>query len=738
MGYIKNVKLVAYLTQAGRKYIASGENTKIKIPYFALSDPDVSYITASKKIFTTQKNNILPKNFITDLSGDRKNCIYSLSAGIEQRYTLEGGDCNTVGSFIGLDGEIGCTYLALTSEYPTVQFIRNINGVNQAVYDFDISNQNILSMLSSGIDIPVQLSITPLGYESVNIYLNKPSSLNNNIYLDGNKNTTNIDFIRKSDGIVYKKLSFNNLSSLKFGGNYTFNISLNQPINAIIGQISNIQFNLTKYAFIAFDRNTNSDPITYNISQKTGEIQDKIKLGVFDTSGNKVNGVSDTTSASLILESNSDISGLTLKQGFNSGTRIDNVDISKDIIINYNNITFTNETEVTVRLILNQNPSYKLGIPNTFKFKIKSRSLVKNSVGLKFKHIFNLNGTINPPLGGLTYEFINDELLEVNIIDYSKLEANDTILSIHPIFNGVSTDYALTQQYTLDISGFKSDVTKFDVSENNGMFSFFITDFPYNLDLNNTLISLNTPLNIINEIKEFEYGVYEYKIMLTNLVDLNLVGSGSVTMKVNYLAPEMEEIGLYIDSEDLTYKLDNVFEYKINNRYNEIEYTLTDYKSLGRREFGVTIRKDGTTPLSEYYFKTVDSNFYSTRDFISEDYRYDSKNNAKYTGGDYTTNYRLPNSITQSTIETIRLDQYNSAARINGHFIQNTQTTPIKIIGDTIDVRFLPTYETNAYQTPFGNKNGIYEYTLELINLKNLDFSFPNKTITIRIKLDVK
>ena len=104
MGYIKNIDLMAFLTQKGKKYILGSDNKKNLITHFSLADPDVDYYVASSQTKNTiGKKNIIPINFIPNISGvfgANDLCLKYLSDGIIQRYSLLGGD---VHEFVGPD-----------------------------------------------------------------------------------------------------------------------------------------------------------------------------------------------------------------------------------------------------------------------------------------------------------------------------------------------------------------------------------------------------------------------------------------------------------------------------------------------------------------------------------------------------------------------------------------------------------------------------------------------------------
>lgn len=629
MGYIKNVKLVAYLTQAGRKYIASGQNKKIVIPYFALSDPDVNYLIASKDLVNTQNSNILPSNFVPDLTGDRKNCIYSIANGIEQRYTVEGGDCNTVGSYIGLDGEIGCTYTALTGNYPTVQFVRDIEGVNKVIYDYDISDNNVVSFLSNGLDVPIQLSIKPLGYESVDFFINYENILSSYVSLDNNENPINIDFIRNSDGIVYKRLNFSNLSVLQYGNIYNFNLTLNNPINSIIGKINQIQFSLYKYGFIAFDRGTLQDPVTYELIGGQGEISDKIRLAIYDGNGNKISNITDTTSVSMVLDLPNGVTGFLLNQGNINGLTLSNVNTSQDITISYDNVSLPKETPLRVRLLLNQNSNFKLGKPTSFNLKVKSKVLVKNDIyfNVPYDAISTNNGltttsniVATDSEDNLIYRIDKEVFnhIEVTIFQYNKmLDFPDINFGIDLIIdspNGFpSNDYSTTESYSIKQSGNIESIVNLvdrsvvDITRRNDETSFSrlrLNEFNdvinykrFNVVDSNVPNSLGLSISydIRGEIKEFGYGIYEHTLKLIDVVDLNVLND-SVTIRFIYNKPVEEEVVEEVPIV-VNYELPNPYVVKINglglkNGQAVLTYSNGTQKSVVLRS--VISKKDNT------------------------------------------------------------------------------------------------------------------------------------------------
>ncbi len=99
MGYIKNIDLLAFLTQKGKKYMVGPDRSKFLITHFSLGDPDVDYLLASSTTRNTiGTKNILGDNFIPNLTGINGGvlCLRYLSDGIQQRSTLGGEENSAV------------------------------------------------------------------------------------------------------------------------------------------------------------------------------------------------------------------------------------------------------------------------------------------------------------------------------------------------------------------------------------------------------------------------------------------------------------------------------------------------------------------------------------------------------------------------------------------------------------------------------------------------------------------
>lgn len=104
MGFVLStpkVTLEAYYTQLGRKYLISGTTEQSKIKYFSLNDPDVNYYIAVNNNGNDEKN-VLPTGFVVDITGDKTDCIKSVSNGINQKY-FTFGDTTLNTSFTTLE-----------------------------------------------------------------------------------------------------------------------------------------------------------------------------------------------------------------------------------------------------------------------------------------------------------------------------------------------------------------------------------------------------------------------------------------------------------------------------------------------------------------------------------------------------------------------------------------------------------------------------------------------------------
>lgn len=108
MGFVistPKVTLEAYYTQLGRKYLISGTTAQSKIKYFSLTDPDVNYYIAVNTNPNEEKN-VLPTGFVVDITGDKTDCIKSVSNGISQKnFTYGSSLCsNSIARLESLSG----------------------------------------------------------------------------------------------------------------------------------------------------------------------------------------------------------------------------------------------------------------------------------------------------------------------------------------------------------------------------------------------------------------------------------------------------------------------------------------------------------------------------------------------------------------------------------------------------------------------------------------------------------
>ena len=92
MGFVSSspkIILEAYYTQLGRYNLINGTSEQSMIKYFSINDPDVNYLVAVN-INGNDEKNILPTGFVVDLTGDKNDCIKSVSAGVNQKNYLDG------------------------------------------------------------------------------------------------------------------------------------------------------------------------------------------------------------------------------------------------------------------------------------------------------------------------------------------------------------------------------------------------------------------------------------------------------------------------------------------------------------------------------------------------------------------------------------------------------------------------------------------------------------------------
>jgi hypothetical protein len=147
MGFIsKNNKVIlsAFLTQKGREFMINGSLEDFQVKYYSMSDPDVNYLVESN----------LTSGFIPDLSGNHEGGVRSLANGIEQKYTISGGD--NVG-VLGTDLKLGGLINKVGFTSKTIELTHN-------------KNKNYIE-----VDVPVMVTGSITGNEQVKVYVLPPS-----------------------------------------------------------------------------------------------------------------------------------------------------------------------------------------------------------------------------------------------------------------------------------------------------------------------------------------------------------------------------------------------------------------------------------------------------------------------------------------------------------------------------------------------------------------------------------
>jgi hypothetical protein len=161
MGYIPSpagpTALTAFITQAGRTYLVTGQPADFRIRYFSLGDPDTSYLQASQTVGAGA--NVLPAGFVPDLSGDENHVTRSMAGGVVQRNFLYGGaSVDHLGTAGLLGGAVSSVGFGTGADAATVATTVYRPGL---VYPINVP----VSVLSSGV----------LGGEQVRVSIAPPS-----------------------------------------------------------------------------------------------------------------------------------------------------------------------------------------------------------------------------------------------------------------------------------------------------------------------------------------------------------------------------------------------------------------------------------------------------------------------------------------------------------------------------------------------------------------------------------
>jgi hypothetical protein len=144
MGFISSantVTLETYLTQLGRNYLLTGEESRSKVKYFTLGDSDTNYLIAINENGSAEKN-ILTSGFVPDVTGDDTGCIKSVANGVGLKHRLK-----YVNPEVVITTDTGTTTTTTTntgSTEPASRSLRiftestTINSTNQGLNDANI------------------------------------------------------------------------------------------------------------------------------------------------------------------------------------------------------------------------------------------------------------------------------------------------------------------------------------------------------------------------------------------------------------------------------------------------------------------------------------------------------------------------------------------------------------------------------------------------------------------------
>lgn len=252
MGYVKDIDMIAYLTQKGKEHFFSGKKLNIRITHFSIADPDTNYLVASKTIYNTLgEKNILQKNFVPNISGvygSEDNCLKYVSDGIEQKYTLYGG-CPDVGEHINSDLSVTCekpipsNLLLETKTFVNGQIKDNFaisyvtndqdsSGLEQTDYVFTKVKRELNKNTTARFDLDFNYQLldengfrktSPNGYEIFNIIFNSFDTnifkIENTLYYENNNFISNPLNLQSTNKFMLLKTE--NIDET-YGGNFFY------------------------------------------------------------------------------------------------------------------------------------------------------------------------------------------------------------------------------------------------------------------------------------------------------------------------------------------------------------------------------------------------------------------------------------------------------------------------------------------------------------------------------------
>ena len=252
MGYVKDIDMIAYLTQKGKEHFFSGKKLNIRITHFSIADPDTNYLVASKTIYNTLgEKNILQKNFVPNISGvygSEDNCLKYVSDGIGQKYTLYGG-CPDVGEYINSDLSVTCekpipsNLLLETKTFVNGQIKDNFaisyvtndqdsSGLEQTDYVFTKVKRELNKNTTARFDLDFNYQLldengfrktSPNGYEIFNIIFNSFDTnifkIENTLYYENNNFISNPLNLQSTNKFMLLKTE--NIDET-YGGNFFY------------------------------------------------------------------------------------------------------------------------------------------------------------------------------------------------------------------------------------------------------------------------------------------------------------------------------------------------------------------------------------------------------------------------------------------------------------------------------------------------------------------------------------
>jgi hypothetical protein len=546
MGYVKNVEIIAYLTQKGKDYIVSGKKKHALITHFSIADPDTNYVIASSTTYNTiGEKNILKKDFIPNISGvygSEDNCLKYLSNNIIQKYSLFGGCDRGVGEFILSTNETDLNYLEVSCIKPE-PILLLIETENYNSFDITTPPFNKNAIIS---DYTIDKNIN----NDVIDYVYKNLSLRNGIgFFDIN--------------IRYKLLNMDTtlpLYKTNPKGNETFNVKFNY-----------FDSNILKEKYLI-------DPLNYNPNNSLLKFNNEDNLFILDSKED----LTQNKSGSILYISHiktADILNLP-NYGWNIVADFD--------VITYNNldgatyeinrpqeplnstinkkIRFYNPTKVgikhtnplaqndTLELTLIKRPDnkYNVKVPHNIYLNNKSPEGLENvelvlkssSIGIKNLHFSNKNNESFE-----TYNFKKDDVEFISQYEDISFEIDETLLVADQLY---LLDFAIsinnTNDYVITDSKHKIIYVRFIYRKSNPNFtltldtnigSSVITNTGSGTYKQNTQVPITTSSN--DNQYTFNYWSDENGNKISTSKDFNFIITKDTKLTANYTYKALEK-----------------------------------------------------------------------------------------------------------------------------------------------------------------------------------------------------